>query len=84
MICTNCESYRIRRIKREGFLRVKLAPMFGYYPWRCSTCGTVQLLKSRGRPARKRNADRTYGEAQDIQQAGTAEDMLVESSRSGL
>jgi hypothetical protein len=62
MICTKCKSYRIRRIKREGFLRKRLAPLLGFYPWRCSTCGTVQLLKTSGRPARKRNAGNPPGE----------------------
>jgi len=77
MICPKCTSYRIRRIKREGFLRRSLAPLFGFYPWRCSTCGTVQLLKTRGRPARKRNADKTYGEDQDMQHASRAESVLA-------
>jgi hypothetical protein len=83
MICPKCKSYRIRRIKREGFLRVRLAPLLGFYPWRCSTCGTVQLLKTRGRPVRKRNADKVYGEAPDIQHADRVESMLVDSKQSG-
>ena len=84
MICPKCKSYRIRRIKREGFLRVRLAPLLGFYPWRCSTCGTVQLLKTRGRPVRKRNGDKTYGEAQETQHADGVDNVLVESRRSGL
>jgi hypothetical protein len=48
MVCTKCQSTRMRRIGRVGFLRRKLAPLFGYYPWRCSICGTVQLLRARG------------------------------------
>jgi hypothetical protein len=62
MICTYCKSYRIRRIKREGFLRRKLAPLFGFYPWRCSNCGAVQMLKMRGRPVRKRSTGNPPGE----------------------
>lgn len=81
MICKKCKSYRIRRIKREGYLQTKVAPLFGFYPWRCSNCGTVQLLKMRGRPARKRNSDTTYGEAQDIQQVAGVEGVLVDSKR---
>ncbi len=82
MICANCKSNRIRRIKREGFLFKSLAPLFGFYPWRCFTCGTVQLLKMRGRPARKHSADKTHEDAQDIQQADSLEGVLVDSKRS--
>jgi hypothetical protein len=39
----------MRRIRREGFMHVWLAPFFGYYPWRCSNCQEVQLLKARGK-----------------------------------
>jgi hypothetical protein len=84
MICTKCKSYRIRRIKREGFLRRKLAPLFGFFPWRCSTCGTVQLLRARGRPARRRNASNPHGEAQAIEHANCAEGVLVESKQSDI
>jgi hypothetical protein len=79
MICPKCTSYRIRRIKREGFLRTSVAPLFGFYPWRCSTCGTVQLLRTRGRQASRRNADKTYGEDLEIQHANQAENVLVDS-----
>ncbi len=63
MICTRCKSLRMRRIKRQGFLRKMLAPLFGYYPWRCSTCGTVQLLKARGQRTRAQDAHHPQGEA---------------------
>lgn len=49
MFCTKCQSERMRRIKREGFLHIRVAPLFGYYPWRCSTCATVQLIRARGK-----------------------------------
>jgi hypothetical protein len=49
MVCVNCQSHRLRRITREGFLRTTLAPLFGYFPWRCSVCRTEQLLKVRGK-----------------------------------
>jgi hypothetical protein len=47
MVCMKCQSHRMRRIKREGFVRVWLAPVFGYFPWRCSVCRSEQLLKAR-------------------------------------
>jgi hypothetical protein len=49
MECKKCKCDRMRRIKREGYLHTKLAPLFGYYPWRCSICLTVQLRRSRGK-----------------------------------
>jgi hypothetical protein len=48
MVCSTCHSRKMRRIMRKGFLRVKLAPLFGYYPWRCSVCRKEELLKVRG------------------------------------
>ena len=49
MFCTKCHRDRMRRIKREGFLQVWLAPLFGYYPWQCSNCATEHLLRARGK-----------------------------------
>jgi hypothetical protein len=47
MVCKQCQSDKLRRIRRVGFVHTRLAPMFGYYPWRCSSCGTVQLRRAR-------------------------------------
>jgi hypothetical protein len=69
----------MRRIKREGFLRKNLAPLFGFYPWRCSICGTVQLLRARGERKSTRNADNPRGEAPAIQHANRAENVPVDS-----
>lgn len=69
MFCATCQSYRMRRIKREGFLRLKVAPLFGYYPWRCSVCGTVRLLKARGVRKRTRKADPQQVESASMQNA---------------
>lgn len=49
MVCAKCKSHRIHRIERRGFLRVRVAPLLGYFPWECATCGKEQLLKARGR-----------------------------------
>lgn len=49
MVCPKCKSPRIHRVKREGFVRVKLAPLFGYFPWECAACGKKQLLRTRGK-----------------------------------
>lgn len=84
MICPKCHSFRIRRIRREGFLRKRLAPIFGYYPWRCSTCGTVQLLKARGKRARRREAGNTSTEAPATQQVDYAESVSVDGKQHSL
>jgi hypothetical protein len=52
MHCAKCQSHRMRRIVRVGFLRKVLAPIFGYYPWRCSACLTEVMLHSRGKKRR--------------------------------
>jgi hypothetical protein len=61
MECARCQSHRMRRIKREGFLHKWLAPLFGYYPWRCSSCHAIQLLKSRGKKRSEQEADGALG-----------------------
>ncbi len=61
MVCSKCQSHRMHRIKRQGFLRVRLAPLLGYFPWRCSVCGTEQLLKARGVRKSTRNSGNTQG-----------------------
>ena len=48
MVCSKCQSHRMRRIRREGILRAYLAPLFGYFPWRCSVCRTEKLFRNRG------------------------------------
>jgi hypothetical protein len=52
----------MRRIKREGFLRKWLAPVLGYYPWRCSYCQKEQLLKSRGKKRSSEDASESSPE----------------------
>lgn len=48
MICIVCHSHRLRRIRRAGFFRLEVAPLFGFYPWKCSNCGSTQMRKTRG------------------------------------
>jgi hypothetical protein len=55
----------MRRIRREGFIRVWLAPIFGCYPWRCSNCQQVQLLRARG----KKKSTQEQNDAQEMASA---------------
>jgi hypothetical protein len=50
----------MHRIRREGFLRVKLAPLFGFYPWRCSSCGAEHMFRERGERKRKPDPDNAH------------------------
>jgi len=59
MVCSKCKSHKIHRILREGFFRIKLAPLFGYFPWECSSCDKVQMLKARG--SKRRHTHRETG-----------------------
>ncbi len=78
MTCTNCGSHRLRRIKREGFLRKNLAPLLGFYPWRCSVCGSVHLFRARGERKSTRNAGNPREEALAIQHSNRAENVPVD------
>jgi len=60
MMCSKCRCHRMHRIRREGFLRVKLAPLFGFYPWRCSSCGAEHMFRERGERKRKPDPDNAH------------------------
>jgi predicted Zn-ribbon and HTH transcriptional regulator len=47
MRCPRCQSNKIHRLRREGFVEQKLAPLFGYFPWRCPDCKAELLLRVR-------------------------------------
>jgi ssDNA-binding Zn-finger/Zn-ribbon topoisomerase 1 len=56
--CQKCEKGKVRRVFRDGFLQTTIFPLLGYYPWRCSRCGRVVMLRKRHR-ARIKNSE-TY------------------------
>jgi hypothetical protein len=47
MVCRKCRGTELVRIKRRGFLRGRILPRFGFYPWRCNTCGTERVYHAR-------------------------------------
>ncbi|MGD0345181.1 MAG: hypothetical protein ABSA85_00410 [Terracidiphilus sp.] len=47
--CRMCGSAEMRRAFRHGFLQLSFYPLFGYFPWRCMTCGTRVMLRKRHR-----------------------------------
>jgi DNA-directed RNA polymerase subunit RPC12/RpoP len=47
--CRMCGSEEVRRAFRRGYLQLNIFPLFGYYPWRCMTCGTRMMLRKRHR-----------------------------------
>jgi hypothetical protein len=57
MVCPTCEKPTLRRVSRKGFLQRVVFSWFGYYPWKCKTCKSVQLVKSRGSRRRRRSSD---------------------------
>ncbi|MGA3080644.1 MAG: hypothetical protein ABSD44_04590 [Terracidiphilus sp.] len=63
MICSKCQSHRMRRMKREGFLRKVLLPLLGFYPWRCSYCQEEHLLRVRGKKKTQTDAAQEREEA---------------------
>lgn len=43
-ICPHCQSKRIRRVKRQGYLQKKVFPKFNGYPYHCGTCNRNSIL----------------------------------------
>jgi hypothetical protein len=35
----------MRRLKREGFMQLKVYSAFGYYPWECPICRDPMLVR---------------------------------------
>jgi ssDNA-binding Zn-finger/Zn-ribbon topoisomerase 1 len=54
--CPACGTQTLRRTAREGFMQRAIYPRFGYYPWKCSGCQAVQLIKNRGARRRRTNS----------------------------
>lgn len=70
--CPNCRREQLARIARHGFLRRKLFPVFGFYPWECAICRRQFMLWKRGGAYRK--AARPYGKTE-----GTSSTLRPES-----
>jgi DNA-directed RNA polymerase subunit RPC12/RpoP len=47
--CRECGSDKVLRVSRSGFFQLKIYPLFGFFPWRCSRCGHYVLLHKRRR-----------------------------------
>jgi hypothetical protein len=47
MVCPKCLCNRMHRLRRTGFVELKVAPFFGYFPWRCSDCKIELFLRER-------------------------------------
>ncbi len=45
--CRQCSSDRIFRVFRKGFMEERIYSRFGYFPWRCLSCGSRVLLRRR-------------------------------------
>lgn len=49
VFCRKCGSSRVLRVYRKGFMQERIYPHFGYYPWRCMSCGDHVMLRKRKR-----------------------------------
>jgi hypothetical protein len=81
--CPKCGEEQCSRRKREGFFQILIYPSLGWYPWQCSTCRKVFVVKERGRSKRHRKiadlqaiaAERAAGEAaRNTRRDGSASD----------
>lgn len=65
-VCPNCQSKRIRRIRREGFAQRNIWPQLNGFPYHCGQCNTDFILfigaelKSTSRSAKKMRKWRSF------------------------
>jgi predicted RNase H-like nuclease len=52
--CPKCGEKQCSRRKREGFFQILIYPSLGWYPWQCSSCRKVFVVKERGKSKRRR------------------------------
>jgi DNA-directed RNA polymerase subunit RPC12/RpoP len=52
--CPKCGSDTARRVERKGFLQRRILPLFGYFPWTCSTCKESFTMRKRYRKKSRR------------------------------
>lgn len=45
--CPQCRQQQLARIARRGFLRNRIYPIVGLYPWQCAICGKQYLIRKR-------------------------------------
>jgi hypothetical protein len=53
--CPRCGERDCSRKKREGLWQRFILPRFGWFPWRCSACQRVFLVRERGKSKRKKD-----------------------------
>jgi hypothetical protein len=53
--CSKCGKGHLHRVARRGFLQTKVYPLFGYYPWECSACRRISLVRKRLERRRSKN-----------------------------
>ena len=58
LVCQTCRTQTLHRIARKGFMQRAIYSRFGFFPWKCSMCKTVQLIKNRGKRSRRRRSEK--------------------------
>jgi predicted RNA-binding Zn-ribbon protein involved in translation (DUF1610 family) len=66
--CPCCGQKEMARVSRRGFLRERILPIAGLYPWQCAMCGEERLLRRRG--VRIKNSPRRNDELEPGEAAG--------------
>jgi hypothetical protein len=46
------------RINRVGFMERHVLPLFGYFPWKCGSCGSTFRYRAKGIVRKRRHTDR--------------------------
>jgi predicted RNA-binding Zn-ribbon protein involved in translation (DUF1610 family) len=60
--CPKCGERQCSRRKREGLFQRFFLSRLGWFPWQCSSCRKIFLVKERGKSKRRPSAgDRVIG-----------------------
>lgn len=50
--CPRCGSDYLKRMRRLGIVQARIYPLFGYYPWKCTKCLGMFVLRMRSQSKR--------------------------------
>lgn len=66
--CPKCKELQCSRKKRVGLWQRFILPRFGWFPWECTSCRKVFLIKERGKSKRRHpKTSQTYNPDQPDQ-----------------
>lgn len=46
-VCRVCGGESFVRVRRQGFMKLHVFPLFALFPWRCAACDTGVMIRKR-------------------------------------